>query len=298
MDLQHLRYYNEIVKCKSFTKAATQLGITQPMLTRVIKNLEEELDVKLIERTSKYFNLTDAGEVFYQQSLDFLLRFNDIYRSIDDVKSSNSGEVRFSTPGVILDMYFPILLKQFHSTYPNINISIVEEGSKLTAQSVLSDTADLGMVMLPVANQNQFHTTIVISSVCQVVLSKKHPLAKRQWIQMRELQDDRFITFSDTATLHDAFISICEKEGFAPRIAYKSLMPSFIFEMVSHNLCSAILPLPIIERYITGDLVTVPLRPSFEWKIAVISKKERYQSYASRKLLSFMCEYFQVEEDA
>ena len=77
MELHHLRYFVEIARNKSFTRAAEQLYITQPMLTRVIKQLEEELDAKLIERTSKSFRLTDVGEAFYLQAQDLLLRYND-----------------------------------------------------------------------------------------------------------------------------------------------------------------------------------------------------------------------------
>ena len=148
MEIHHLRYFVEIARNKSFTRAAEQLYITQPMLTRVIKQLEEELDAKLIERTSKSFRLTDVGEAFYLQAQDLLLRYNDLYRTIDDVRSVRSGEVRLSTPGVLLDMYFAPLLAQFRNKFPGIDINIVEEGSKLVVKAVLSNQADLGMVML------------------------------------------------------------------------------------------------------------------------------------------------------
>ena len=63
MEIQQLKYFVEVVRQQSFTKAAAQLFVTQPMLTRSIKHLEEELNVRLIERTSKSFYLTDAGRI-------------------------------------------------------------------------------------------------------------------------------------------------------------------------------------------------------------------------------------------
>ncbi len=296
MDLQHLRYYVEIVKSKSFTKAAENLVVTQPMLTRVIKQLEDELGVKLIERTSKYFCTTDVGEVLYQQASELLHRFMDIYHNIDDIKSASSGEVRLSTPGVLLDMYFPKLLKNFYQINPQINISIVEEGSKLTVESVMNESADLGFVMVPVSHMSNLICDIIIQSECKLVVSKYHPLSQRESVQIKELEYERFITFSDTSTLHDSFINLCQTEGFTPRIAYKSLMPNFVFEMVSHQLCVAIQPIPIINRYLSPDLVAIPFNPKISWDIAVIRKKERYQSYASSQLLAFVVEYFHTLE--
>ena len=128
MDIQQLRYFVEIARNKSFTRAAEQLYITQPMLTRVIKQLEQELNAKLIERTSKSFRLTDVGEALYLQAQDLLVRYSDLYRTINDVKSIQSGEVRLSTPGVLLDMYFAPLLVQFRKKFPGIDINILEEG--------------------------------------------------------------------------------------------------------------------------------------------------------------------------
>lgn len=292
MDIHHLRYFAEVVSCRNFTRASEKLMVTQPMLTRTIKQMEDELGAKLIERTSKSFEMTDVGEMFYQRTVEFLAHYQDLYRSVEDIKTMQQGEVMISTPGVLLDVYFAGLLKAFHDQYPNINISIIEEGSKLTARTILYDQADLGFVMLPVKNSHRFETTIITSSVCQLLVAKDHPFAGRPVIHVCELKHERMITFSNTATLHDSFISYCEREGFEPNLAYKTLMPNFTVEMISYGLCVGILPLPVIQRYMTEQLVTVPLEPIFPWDIAVINKKDRYQSYAAKQLIRFVKDYF------
>ena len=99
MEIQQLKYFVEVVRQQSFTKAAAQLFVTQLMLTRSIKHLEEELNVRLLERTSKSFCLTDAGRILYERVQDFLLRYDDIFRTMTDVRSARVGEVRMSIPG-------------------------------------------------------------------------------------------------------------------------------------------------------------------------------------------------------
>lgn len=292
MEIQHIRYFMEVANCQSFTAAAERLYVTQPMLTRTIKRLEEDLNVKLIERTSKSFHLTQAGEVFLRQSMQLLQRYDDLYRVMDDLRTAQLGHVNLSTPGVLLDIYFAPLLIEFRKQCPNIDINIVEEGSKLVAQSILTDVADLGLVMLPVTPASKFVTHVVVSDVCQLVVSKDHPFAKRRSVHIQELADERILTFSHTATLHDTFINLCGSFGFEPHIAYKTLMPNFTMDIVKSSNLVAVLPRPVIQGYLTDQVAMIPLEPRIDWNIAVIYKRDRYRSTASQKLLEFMRSYF------
>ena len=292
MEIQQLKYFVEVVRQQSFTKAAAQLFVTQPMLTRSIKHLEEELNVRLIERTSKSFYLTDAGRILYDRALDFLLQYDDLFQTMDDVRSVRVGEVHLSIPGVLLDVYFPPLLTRFHRHFPGIDISVVEEGSKLTAASVGSGRADLGLVMLPVDEPYRFESKTLISNVCSLVVSRHHPFAQMSSVHIKDLKDETILTYSETATLHDSFIRMCGECGFAPRIAYKSLMTRFCLKMVGMQQCIAVLPLPILQPDLCEELVTVPLVPVIPWEIAIIRRREGYRSFAANQLFSHICDHF------
>lgn len=292
MDIQHLKYYVAIVECESFTKAADTLYVTQPMLTKTVRQLETELDATLIVRNSKHFSLTDAGTQFYKEAKSLLSHFQDMRRSVDDIKSGLSGHVQISLPGVLLDTYFPKLLLSFHQQHPHIKISVYEDGSKKTAAAICSGQADIGLVMLPLPDLSPFSVSLLMHDVCRLLVPKKHPLAKHKAISLQQLQDERIILFNDSSILHDAFIQLCTQEGFSPNIAYKSFMPNFIFDMVRQELCVAVLPSPIIERYLTDDLAVVDLTPTIQWHIAAITKQGRYLPFAARKLLSHIEEYF------
>ena len=292
MEIQQLKYFVEVVRQQSFTKAAAQLFVTQPMLTRSIKHLEEELNVRLIERTSKSFYLTDAGRILYDRALDFLLQYDDLFQTMDDVRSVRVGEVHLSIPGVLLDVYFPPLLTRFHRHFPGIDISVVEEGSKLTAASVGSGRADLGLVMLPVDEPYRFESKTLISNVCSLVVSRHHPFAQMSSVHIKDLKDETILTYSETATLHDTFIRMCGEQGFVPRLAYKSLMTRFSMKMVAMQRCIAVLPLPLLLPNLCEELVTVPLEPVIPWEIAIIRRREGYHGFAATRLFDHICDYF------
>ena len=292
MELHQLRYFLEIARQENFTHAAEVLHITQPMLTRVVKQLERELGMLLIERTSKSFRLTDAGELFAAQARELLLAQEDLVRRMHDLKEARTGEVRLSIPSVLLDAYFPTLLTEFGKAYPGIRISIVEEGSKPAVKSVLHGDADLALVMLPVSNADELVSHTVLRDVCRLVVAESHPFAGRDAVSVPELAGERLITFSDTATLHDALVNLCATYGFVPNLVYKSFLPRFIFEMVSHGDSVAVLPDPIIRKHKAERQVAVLLTPTLPWEIAVIHKRDRYQTFAAERLRSFLYDYF------
>ena len=292
MEIQHLKYFVEVVRQKSFTRAAAQLYVTQPMLTRSIKQLEDSLNILLIERTSKSFHLTDAGHMLYDRAQEFLIQYESIFQAMEDVRSLKTGQVRLNIPGVLLDMYFVPLFTSFHKRFPGIDISVVEGGSKLGAESVGTGKTDLGLVMLPVDDCSRFESHLLIRDVCQLVVWKDHPFAKLSSVPIRELQGETILTFSETATLHDTFIQMCEQEGFAPHLAYKSLMPGFSFSMVAMQQCIALLPLPLILHNMCSELTTVPMEPALQWDIAIIRRKEGYHSFAANQLFEHIRAHF------
>lgn len=294
MDIQHLKYFVTVAEQQNFTRAAEQLFISQPMLTRHIKALESELGVRLIERTSKSFRLTDAGQVLLTRAKQLLGQYDGLLKHLEDVKHSQVGEVRISSPGVLLDMYFPQLLSDFRKRYPGISINIVEEGSKLTATSVMEGTADLGLAMLPVDNMSELDVLPVIQDSVCLVVRKDHPFAQSDSVHISQLKNHDVITYSRTSILHDTFVRMCAEEGFIPKIVCKSLMPLFVTQMISLSSCVGVFPQPIADRYCTDDLTSVALKPDFPWQIAVILKKEHYHSFATTHLLAFIKEYFQI----
>lgn len=292
MEFQQMRYFIKVAECANFTSAAKELYVTQPMLTKAIKALEDDLGTKLIERTSKSFRLTDTGQLFYKQACEILLKYDDIYQAINDVKSIQKGQVKMSIPGVLIEVYFAPMLAKFGREHPGIDINIIEEGSKDTVKSVMSGKVDLGLAMLPIEYASEMNIYIIISDAAHVLMCEKHPLAKYSVIPIEELQDQPIITFGDTTTLHSEFLKLCTQRGFKPHLTYKTMMANFTFQMVSMGQCIALLPYPVIKHFITDDLISRPIAPSIDWNIAIISKKDRYCSYAAAHLLAFMRDYF------
>ncbi len=293
MDIQHIKYFLAVAECESFSRAAEKLYVTQPILSRCIRNMEEELGSPLIIRSSRSFALTDTGKVLYRYGAQLVEQYQDIYRRIHDIRSSEEGEVRIVCPGVLLDMYFPKLITQYQKEHPNVKITIRERESRPTAATILSGDADLGLVMIPVENQADLNVYPVITDEVQVVVPEAHPFAKHPFIHIRDLQDVNIITYNSNATLHNTFLQLCQEHGFSPTLACQSLMPNFILEMISYGRCIGVIPAPICKQFQSEGLVSIPIRPKFPWVIALITKNGHYMSHAAQSFLSFAQKHFQ-----
>ena len=287
MDIQHIKYFLEIVRCQSFSKAAEQLYVTQPILSRCIKNLEKELGVSLINRSTKSFALTDAGEALYASGSKLVEEHQDIYRHIQDIKDSKVGELHISSPGVLMDMYFPRLVTEYRKHYPGIRININERGSRSTEKDILDGSADIGLVMLPLENPQEFNVFPIINDEVCVFVRKGHPFANKEFVPIKELQNVEIITYNKSNTLYHTFQRMCREKGFEPNITYQSMMPNFILDVISYGDCVGILPGPMLQQFHTEKLVSVPIRPHFPWEIAMITKKERYLPHAVSIFLNF-----------
>lgn len=292
MDIQHVRYFLAVAKYESFSKAAQKLFVTQPVLTRCIKKLEQELGVPLIIRSTKSFALTDAGTALVQHGEQLLRQHQEIYRNIQDVVNSQTGELHISSPGVLLDMYFPKLVTQYRQKYPGIHIYLQEGGSLPVIQDVLEGSADIGLVMLPLENAEDLHIFPIVKDEVHVMVRRDHPFAQMSYVEISQLQGLDIITYDKSNTLYHAFLHLCHNSGFSPTIAFQSMMPNFILDTIDYGTCVGIFPAPILQRFQRPSLVSIPLRPHFPWEIAMITKKDRYVSHAARSFLSFSQDFF------
>jgi len=291
MDIQHIRYFLAVAKHQSFSKAAESLFVTQPILTRCIKNLEKELGVQLIQRSTKHFALTEAGQLLQRSGAAILQQHQDIYRQMADLAGGQLGELRISSPGVLLDMYFPTLVAQYRKNHPGIRITIRESGTRTVVQEVLGGAADIGLVMLPLAEAAELEVFPIVADQIHVILPKEHPMATQSSIHIRQLENQDIITYNQSTTLYHTLDKLCKEQGFTPNIACQSMMPRFILDTLSCGDWVGVFPAPMLQKSPRPELVGIPLEPQMPWQIAMITKKGRYVSSAANSFLNFSREF-------
>lgn len=287
MDIRQLSYFAEVAKHKSFTKASQTLYLSQSTISKMIKNLEEELGVILIDRSGKQIELTDEGEIVFDYAQDILHRLDDLSASLYDVMHLKKGKVKIGLPPVIGTLTFPSIMMEFRRQYPEIHLELAEVGAKKVEQYVEDREVDFGVVMLPV-EETKFDVVPFVQEDLWLLIHASHPLAKSRSVSLAELSEEDFLLLTDEFTLPHRVVDECRQAGFEPKISYQSSQWDFIAEMISKNLGVTLFPKSICERYHSDDVKTVPLSKSIPWKLGVILAKNRYVSYAARQFIQLI----------
>ncbi|MEW4024587.1 HTH-type transcriptional regulator CynR [Bacillus sp. B01(2024)] len=291
MDIRHLTYFLEVARLKSFTKASQSLYVSQPTISKMIKNLETELGIKLFYRNGRQVELTDAGQSMYVQAQEITKSFQNLTSELNDIMEVKKGHVRIGLPPMIGSGFFPRVLGDFRVTYPDVTFQLVEDGSIKVQQGVEDGSLDIGVVVLP-ANEEIFHTFTIVKETLMLVVHPLHRLADEKECSLHELKEEPFIFFREDFVLHNRIMTECVKAGFRPHVIYETSQWDFISEMVSANLGIGLLPERICRGLDPEKVKTIPLvHPVIPWHLAIIWRKDRYMSFAARAWLEHTKSY-------
>lgn len=294
MDIKHLQYFIEVAKVNSFSKAAENLFITQPTISKMVKNLENELGVTLFDRSRKKLCLTDVGTVILEQAELIDIAFRNLEIALENLVELKKGHIRIGLPPIFDAKLFPKLMSLFHEKYPEITFQLVEDGSKKIEESVENCQLDIGVIVLP-TNDSIFHSFPFLKEDLKLVIHHSHPLAEQNEIQLADLRHESFILFNKDFVLNDRIISACIGVGFEPHIISESSQWSFIEEMVASKLGVSLLPESICKQ-LGNQVKTVRIiEPSIHWHLAIIWAKNHYLSYAAKEWLRFTKEILERE---
>jgi DNA-binding transcriptional LysR family regulator len=239
MELQQLRSFRMIAEYKSFSKAAAELHLTQPALTVQIKRLEEELGELLIERLGRTVALTPAGEVFYgfaQQILNLTETARETMRQF----STSRGRLAIGAGTTNTIFRLPLILQQFHQSYPRIELRIRNGDSELVTKLVYENSIDLGLVTTrPKAPLLQFLTVIPIFEDPIWLVG---PTGYPESLSAEALQSEPLVLFRSGSGFRRFLETQFQSYGFKPQVALELESMEAIIRLVQSGLGLAFLP--------------------------------------------------------
>jgi len=201
--LQQLRILKAVAKEKSFTRAAEVLFLSQPYLSKQIKALEEKLDVSLFYRNSKTISLTENGQIFLQYAERILALCEESCRALIDLKNGERGNLSVGASQTIGTYLMPRLLALFAQNYPQINLKVQVNSTRLIAKQIVNRQIDLAVVGGEVPQELRQHLKIehFVEDELNLIVSNSHPFAKRKKIKKKDLYHLNFITLHSNSTI-------------------------------------------------------------------------------------------------
>lgn len=201
--LQQLRILKAIATEKNFTKAASTLYISQPSLSKQIKILETNLETLLINRERNKLSLTDNGQVLLQYSERILALCEESCRALMDRKNGERGNLTVGASQTIGTYLMPRILALFAQNYPQIDLKVQVNSSRIIAKHIIDREVDIAVVGGEISDNLKRNLTIqpFVSDELSLILSKSHPFAKKKKIQKEDLYCLDFITLNSNSTI-------------------------------------------------------------------------------------------------
>nr|WP_275949598.1 LysR family transcriptional regulator [Nevskia ramosa] len=242
--MRQLKYFIAVAEERSFSRAALRLHVSQPPLSTQLKALEDELGVRLLDRTNRGVSLTAAGQVFFDEMRAVLARLE---RGKEMARNAGRGDVGTLSIGFVSIADYGILppaLKEFRSLYPGVEVHLHELTTDAQVREIRAARLDLGIGLGPL-DAPDLHFEAVAQEQLMLAAPTGHRLSRGdKAVDLKTLANESFIIPPrDIAPgLFDLIIGECRAAGFAPRITQQARQMQTVISLVACGMGFALVP--------------------------------------------------------
>jgi DNA-binding transcriptional LysR family regulator len=275
MEFRHLRYVIAVAEEGHITRAAERLGIAQPPLSRLIKAIEQEINVQLFRRVPRGVELTDAGRTFLAGAR---ATFANLDRTLESARRTARGEegqisVAF-TSSTAFHPLVPRVIREFRETFPLVAVGLAESNAAELIESILSDRLDAAFIRSNIAKQEGLVFHPLLEEPLVAALPKGHALARgqaRAVLPLNRLSNETFVfsrQYGGRALVRDSAFVACQAAGFSPRVGQEAPYVMSTLPLVAAGIGISMVPAclqrmnirGVVYRRLTGNTqLKVPL---------------------------------------
>jgi DNA-binding transcriptional LysR family regulator len=294
---RRLKIFHTVARLLNFTKAAEELHMTQPAVTFQIRQLEEQFNTRLFDRTHNKVTLTDVGKQVYSYSDRILKLYEEMTRNITEMTGDVSGSVTLGASTTIAEYMLPLLIGEFKNKFPEVIINLRESNTEDIVSMVENNDIDLGIVEGSVNNKNLVVEECKMDHLV-VIMPNDHMLASEKKLRVEDFVSYPFISREHGSGTQEVITNYVEKHGNGEdlNICFELSSPEAIKGAVEAGMgLSIVSRATIIKELKLGTLTAVELRPSLERPFSFVRQRYKFKSRAADQLLSFAQEFCKVE---
>ncbi|HSH49903.1 MAG TPA: LysR family transcriptional regulator [Halomonas sp.] len=250
---RQLRYFLVLAEELHFGRAAKRLHISQPPLSTSLRQLEDELGVRLLERSSKHVAMTPAGQAFYRQSRRVLEQLEDSQELVKRIASSPAGLLRVGFTPAMLFRQLPDAMAELQTSHPGIDVQLIEKNSAEQVEAIAMGKLDLGFIhAIPLPPDIASLTIADEAFLC--CLPTHHPLAMRDTLTIRDLVGEPLVMFNRSLAPHyyDRIIGLFHVADAEPTIKHEVSYWLTIVTLISRGMGIALIPEALANSVISN----------------------------------------------
>lgn len=291
MQLQQLRYFVAVADERHFTRAAAQLGVAQPTLSKQIHSLERDIGAPLLDRTRGAVTLTPAGAALLPIARRVLADVETARREVQELVGLRRGRVRLGATPSLSTSLVAWVLPRFRAAHPGIDLHVEESGSQDLVRHLTEGNLDLALVILPPHGIDPALRAEPILREDLVVASASPLPAAAEGMPITELRHRPLVMFRQGYDLRDATLNACHAAGFAPAFAVEGGEMDAVLSFVAAGLGVAVVPSMVLAG--RPGLHSTPLAPpGIQRTVAIAERRESTPTHAAaalrREILAYL----------
>lgn len=250
IEYRHLKYFLAVAESLHFRKAAEKLFISQPGLSRQIKQMEVDLGIQLFERHNRKVVLTKAGNYLKTEIEQNLKGLDRIINHAKLIENGKDGNLKFGYVGSAMQQIIPDLLLKFRNSNPNVLFNLKEMDNQKQIDELLSQNIDIGFVRIERVPRRLEIKPILKETFC-LVLPKNHPIDVTNFNNLAQFKDDSFILFDPkySSSYYEKVMQIFDESGYVPLVSHSTIHASSIYKLVENNFGISIVPKSLQSGY-------------------------------------------------
>jgi len=286
MELHQLRYFCAIAETGSFSRAAEQCHVAQPSLSQQILKLEDELGVRLFDRLGRSVRLTEVGKTFLPRARAVLRELEAARGDVVERKDSIAGPVTVGAIPTVAPYLLPSILTAFSKKFPQAQLTVIEEITPVLLDRLRAGTVDVAILALPIRG-HEFDSFPLLTEPLFAVLPKKHPLARRRSISLKDVRKEPFLLLRDGHCFRENVVSACDRARVHPQVIFESGQFSSLLGMVGAGMGVSIIPQMAVDQKASCRYVSIS-DPEATRTIGVVVLRGRSLTRANLGFLSLL----------
>lgn len=253
IELRHLHYFIAVAEELHFSRAAQRLHISQPPLSQQIRGLEDELGVKLFERTKRQVQLTEAGKVFLERSYLVLAQLEQAIEVTQRIGRGEVGRLAIGFVGSATYTVLPEILSVFREQFPAVELRLHEQTTAQQIHALHHKQVDVGIVRSAIIEPGLSIECILQESLV-LALPESHPLSTQVNVSLCALASELFILFPAKMgpIFYEQIMNMCQQAGFRPKVAQEAVQMQTIIGLVAAGLGIAFVPASLQNFHRSG----------------------------------------------
>ena len=278
--LRQLRVFIEVARLQSFSRAGDEIGLTQSAVSRCVRELESEIGLKLIDRTTREVQLTDVGGNLVSSVSRLLSDLDDALREIREIGEQRRGRVVVAASPTVACRLMPRVVAACMEHFPYVTLGLRDDVQSDVVRKVKSGEVDFGVIIGPFSDDDLLSETLMTDSFC-IVSRDDHPLAGRKQVTWKELDGERLVMLDYASGSRPLIDAVMQAQGVSATVVQELGHSATVFGLVEAGVGISVLPWLALPLPADAMLVARPLMPRAERTVELVRRRDRSLSPAA-----------------